>query len=79
VSNLKGFKLMAQVKPRLIIPTHNSLDASKEAVAEWAGLAALQPRIHLHAADLPEKTSILFIGSLAPSYQKIYNLPAVDW
>ena len=35
LDNKKGFALMEQVEPRLIIQTHSSLEAVQEAAKRW--------------------------------------------
>jgi L-ascorbate metabolism protein UlaG (beta-lactamase superfamily) len=37
IDNLKGFNLIDQVKPKLIIPTHLDIDEAKYAVKKWRG------------------------------------------
>ena len=76
IYNLKGFNLMEQLQPRVVIPTHSSLKASEEAVNRWAGYACEQP-CFINKENLPAEASILFIGNLASSYQTIYNLPGL--
>jgi L-ascorbate metabolism protein UlaG (beta-lactamase superfamily) len=74
IYNLKGFNLMEQLQPRVVIPTHSSLKASEEAVNRWAGYACEQP-CFVHQGNLPGQASVLFLGNLADSYQTIYDLP----
>jgi L-ascorbate metabolism protein UlaG (beta-lactamase superfamily) len=74
-TNMKGFKLMDQVKPHIVIQTHSSLNASGEAAKKWKAYAAEQPSITLTREQLPAEASIIFMGSRAVSYQKIYKLP----
>lgn len=76
IFNMKGFNLMEQLHPRLIIPTHSSLDATKKAVARWGGYVNQQP-IFITKTMLPEKTAMLFLGGMADSYQTIFDLPAL--
>jgi L-ascorbate metabolism protein UlaG (beta-lactamase superfamily) len=75
IFNMKGFNLIDQVKPRMIIQTHSSLKATGEAVNKWKAYALEQPSLTLTRAQVPAETTIVFMGSLAVSYQKIYNLP----
>jgi hypothetical protein len=78
-SNKKGFRLMEQVQPQLIIPTHNNMDAAKYAVTQWSGLYWDQPAVTISRANLSDKTQILFMGSLATTYGQNLNLPKVGW
>jgi len=75
VSNKKGFNLMDQVKPRLILPTHIDEGATQFAVQKWAGFYWNQKSIELSLADLRSETSFLFLGPFAQGYGKIYNIP----
>jgi hypothetical protein len=79
VSNKKGFHLMEQVKPRLIIPTHNSLDATKYAATQWTCLYTDQPSVTIGRADLSDKTQVLLMGKMTSSYGKVLNLPRANW
>jgi hypothetical protein len=63
------------VKPTLIIPTHQSLSTAEEATKVWVGTAAKQTSITISKDQLPSQTTVVFMGMLASSYQKIYNLP----
>jgi len=65
-TNKKGFNLMDQVKPRLIIPTHIfESTCSKMAVDKWTGYKSSKKFISISPEDLPDKTSILFMGQNA--------------
>jgi L-ascorbate metabolism protein UlaG (beta-lactamase superfamily) len=75
-SNQKGFNLMDQVKPRLLIPTHLDMNTAKIAAEKWLGVYTDQKSVTITPADLSNQTRILFMGMLAPSYQKLFNLPA---
>jgi L-ascorbate metabolism protein UlaG (beta-lactamase superfamily) len=77
-TNQKGFKLMEQVNPSLIIPTHINLDAAKIAVQNWQGLATDQPSVHLCKDFLDNQTRILFLGESAEKYASL-KLTKVDW
>jgi L-ascorbate metabolism protein UlaG (beta-lactamase superfamily) len=74
-ANLKGFNLMDQVKPRLIIPTHKDDAATKIAVERWTGYYSVSRTISLSSAALPPNESILILGNLAAAYGAIYKLP----
>lgn len=72
--NLKGFNLMDQLKPRLVIPTHSDMDSIKIAVERWKGYFSESSTITLSASSMPADQSILVLGNLAPSYGKLFNL-----
>ncbi len=73
-NNLKGFHLMDQVKPRLIIPTHSNQATIKIATERWKGYASIIPTVKLTADSIPEGQSLLVLGNLAPSYQVLFKL-----
>jgi hypothetical protein len=75
MSNLKGFNLMDQLKPRIIMQTHFSNQSSEEAMRRWKAYSSEQPQLILAKEQVPAETSIIFMGNLAASYQKIHNLP----
>jgi L-ascorbate metabolism protein UlaG (beta-lactamase superfamily) len=72
-TNLKGFNLMDQVKPRLIIPTHSDSATNKIAVERWAGYYSDSRTVTLSSSTLPAEKSILFLGNKAEIHT-IYNL-----
>lgn len=77
--NRKGFNLMNQVKPRLIIPTHNDVGAAKYAMTLWPCLYPDKHWVKIHRSDLTDETRILFITYLGQGYAKLTNATAVDW
>jgi L-ascorbate metabolism protein UlaG (beta-lactamase superfamily) len=78
VANKKGFNLMAQVKPRLIIPTHGNgdADAIKYAMELWEVFAADAIRVSVGRSNLTDGTQVLVMGEMAHLIKKIYDLPA---
>lgn len=75
-TNRKGFNLMDQVKPRLILPTHYDRAALEIAAGLWQGFYSESRTVIIRADTLPGKTGILVLGSqgLVSAYAKIYNL-----
>jgi len=75
--NKKGFKLMAQAQPKLIIPTHGNSDmeAIEYAMELWEVVASDTISVTVSLSDLADGTKMLVMGSMAPSVQKIYDLP----
>lgn len=66
VENAKGFKLMQQLKPKLIIPTsHAGMAALKKAKEFWPCLARDADEILLTEKQLSGETRFLSLGSLA--------------
>jgi hypothetical protein len=74
VKNMKGFNLMDQVKPRLVIPTHADEDAIKIAVERWKDYYSESRAVTFSASSIPSERSILILGNLAPSYGVLYKL-----
>jgi len=62
-ANKKGFNLMDQVKPQLIIPTH-ILDptCAKIAAEKWTAYESYKKSLTLSTDNLPEETTIVFMG-----------------
>ena len=78
IKNKKGFNLMDQVKPKLIIPTaHVSKDTITYAVGKWKGYVHTDPSaVTINRANLPAEQSILIFGPLASAYQAMFKLPS---
>jgi len=65
-ANKKGFNLMDQVKPRLIIPTHiDQPICAKMAVDKWTAYKSSKKFISISPEDLSDKTSIIFMSQYA--------------
>jgi len=75
VTNKKGFNLMDQVKPRLIIPTHIDESATQYAIQKWPAYYWDQKSLALSPASLGSETRILFLGDLSKAVGKANNLP----
>ena len=73
-ANQKGFRLIEQLKPRLIIPTHLNLDTAQIAGGQWKGFYTDQPFVSLCQVDIPEETQILFMGQAAAKFAARFNL-----
>ena len=79
VQNMKGFVLMEQINPKLIIPTHTSREASEQLSKKWASIFTEQPSATIAGSTLPGTTSILFMGTLAGSYGTLFDIPKSVW
>jgi len=79
MNNKKAFNLMEQVKPRIIIPTHSNIATAEYATTIWKCFYTDRPYISVGPEDMPEETSLVFIGRLALGYQKFFNLEKTDW
>jgi len=81
IENKKGFHLMDQVRPRLIIPTRSDMETVEHAVARWESYYADSP-VNIARSDLSDGTRFLVMGdgtdsSLGLAYKGIFSLP--DW
>lgn len=62
-ANMKGFKLMDQLAPKLIIPTHVYEPTTAEVAAEkWIAFESYKKAISISIDNLPEETTIIFMG-----------------
>ncbi len=77
--NQKGFRLMEQVKPRLILQTHTSPAAVQYAGALWPVLSSGRSAVTIAATDLPAETSLLLLGDDAAFYAGLVPAEKVDW
>ncbi len=77
--NKRGFKLMRQVKPRLIIQTHSSLPAVKYAATLWPLLYSKEPVVTVTKDALPQKTSLLLLGTEGAYYTQFVKAHVVKW
>jgi hypothetical protein len=75
-ANRKGFHLMDQVKPRLIIPTHSDRSTMEIAFGLWNAFSSASRTVAIRQDALPAGTSILFLGNenVIAAYTKLYNL-----
>ena len=78
-TNQKGFRLMEQVKPRLILQTHTSPAAVQYAGTLWPVLVSVRHSVTVTAADLPAETSLLLLGGDAAFYAGLVPAEKVDW
>ncbi|MBK9925773.1 MAG: MBL fold metallo-hydrolase [Anaerolineales bacterium] len=78
VENKKGFNLMDQLKPKLIIPTAHANQAGIAlAVEKWKGYVYTDTGgVSITKADIPAEQSILIFGPLAYAYQSMFKLPS---
>jgi len=60
--NRKGIKLMEQVHPALIIPTHADAEILKIAVATWPLYCTMDASVRVSAQNLPAETRLLVMG-----------------
>ncbi len=75
--NLKGFRLMEQVQPRLLIPTHADAATLAHALGLWPGFYAASAGVEISAERLSDHTQILLVGAKASEYPLEFDLP--EW
>lgn len=74
--NLKGFNLMDQLKPKMILSTHDDPETAKYAAGLWKAYYKENP-LKISAADLKGGTKLIFLGEKKRSMGKIAK--AVPW
>jgi L-ascorbate metabolism protein UlaG (beta-lactamase superfamily) len=79
LDNKKGFALMEQVKPKLIIQTHSSLEAVQEAAKRWLLLYSPNDSVTVAKADLPAETGLLLLGEDGTFYAGMVEVTEVAW
>lgn len=77
IRNKKGFNLMAQVQPKVIILTHHDTDTLEYAIEIWESAYADTNPLAIGRSDLPDETTLLILGQWASMYGAAYDLP--EW
>ena len=62
--NMKGFNLIDQFKPRLLIPTHSDKATIEIAAGKWKGYFSESRALTLSAASIPGCATRLISGSV---------------
>lgn len=78
IENMKGFNLMNQLKPGIILQTHATQKTMAEAVKQWQAFSAKDSRLVLTPDKIPSKTTIIFMGNLAEPLLKLHKLEWFD-
>lgn len=76
IDNLKGFNLMDQLKPKMIIPAHDDIDTVKYAAKLWKAYYTEKP-LKVGPADLDTQTKLVFVGEKKRLLSKIAK--ATPW
>ena len=76
--NEKGFQLVEQLQPRLVIPTHQT-DQSVAMMTRWPCFYTDQRSVTFTSEQLPLTTSVLFIGPFAFGQGKLTGAQPVGW
>ncbi len=76
LENLKGYQLMEQLNPRIIIPHHGAFneDAVRQAMDRWNVVCAPGDCLRLSPDMLPEKTTVLLMGEMTGYTMETFNL-----
>lgn len=78
-NNKKGLKLMDQLKPKLIIPTHNSAKLVDLEGEKWKSMYSEKKFVSIGPRDLTNETRILFLGVLAQTWAKRTHAAKASW
>lgn len=71
----RGFNLVEQIHPRIVIPTGLDLETAEYAVKQWLGFYMDQMELKITHSKLPEQTSVIFMGPDAKRYGKVCKVP----
>ena len=76
LENLKGYQLMDQLNPRIIIPHHGAFNegAVRQAMNRWNVVCAPGNCLRLSADMLPDRTTVLLMGEMTGYIRKTFNL-----
>lgn len=76
IGNLKGFNLMDQLKPKMIVPCHDDIETAKYAAGLWKTYYKENP-LTIGASDLKGATKLVFVGEKKRLMSKIVK--AAPW
>ena len=82
IENKKGFNLMEQVQPKLIIPTHSDSDTYKHAMEMWESFYVEDAeggteKVMIGRSGLSDGTRFLVLGYRGVLYRETYDL--TEW
>lgn len=77
--NLKGFRLMEQVRPKMIIPTHTDPECASIASKRWEARFAQGNALRINRSRLGEKTRFVLMGENAGFAGAVFDFPMIDW
>jgi len=76
----KMLNVIDQIGPKILLPTHISVDVARKAMTEWSANFAAKPAITVRRGTLPATTTMLFLGDQAANYGAVLDLtPTNDW
>lgn len=71
----RGFDMMEQISPKLIIPTHVNTARAKIAAEKWKGFNSYKKALSINRDTLPKNTTIIFMGNNANFLKLPYYNP----
>ena len=81
LKNQKGFNIIKQIKPKIVIPTHMDEDNGdnynavvEKGIKMFSGMYSGQKFIELSKSKLPKETTLILSGPMAKAFGKIYKL-----
>ena len=77
--NRKAIAQMNQVRPRVLIPTHDSVEGAKMAASAWPTATAAGTWVTITRDRLPATLTVLFMGDSAPAFRKILGITSPAW
>jgi L-ascorbate metabolism protein UlaG (beta-lactamase superfamily) len=78
-NQVNPLKQIEQMNPKLLIPTHASLDPVQAAGKEWGGTYTEKPSVTITKDQLPTKTELFFMGQQASTYGAVLKIAASAW
>jgi hypothetical protein len=75
----KAIDVVNQVKPRIVVPTHSSLNYVQAAGNQWAATWSSHKTVTVPKGELPARTTLLCMGNIAVSYGAILKVPETKW
>ncbi|MCP4543356.1 MAG: MBL fold metallo-hydrolase [Chloroflexi bacterium] len=77
MENKKGFNLVAQLRPKLIIPTHgrHSQDVIEYALELWPVFTTKESEAAIGPSDLSDETQFLLLRDTASFQKEAFDLP----
>jgi L-ascorbate metabolism protein UlaG (beta-lactamase superfamily) len=73
VDNGHGFNLLAQLKPRLVIPAHTSTQATRKLLVDYPSLFDEKASVELSPSALPEETTVLYTSQRAVDAWRLFG------
>jgi hypothetical protein len=79
LDGVRAIKAVEQLQPRLFIPTDVKMTTAKAAGAKWPGTYTTNTSVGIARDQLPEKTSLLFMGRVGGTYGMLVNYAQSTW